>query len=66
MVKLESIFKDLIDGLQAPKSQVGDLGDVGNEVGIILAKYISKEIGFDQESLIAGIKHGISLVKGTH
>lgn len=66
MVRLEPIFKDLIDGLQSPKSQIGDLGDVGNEVGIILAKYISKEIGFDKESLIAGIKHGISLIDGTH
>jgi len=43
-----------------------DLGDVGNEIGVAIAKHFSEEIGFNQDSFIRGIKHGISLTDGTH
>lgn len=45
----------------------GDLSDIGNEIGIILGKYIDdNKMGYDLISFISGIKHGISLTNGTH
>lgn len=43
-----------------------DLGDIGNEIGIAIAKHFSEEVGFNKESFFKGIKHGISLTEGTH
>lgn len=43
-----------------------DLGDIGNEIGFTIAKHFSSKMGFDKESFISGINHGISLVDGTH
>ena len=44
-----------------------DLSDIGNDIGIVLSKYIdtSKE-GFELNDFNSGIKHGISLMDGTH
>lgn len=45
----------------------GDLSDIGNEIGTAIAKYISKnKMGFELDSFINGVKHGISLENGTH
>lgn len=47
-------------------SYSGDISDLGNELGIIIG-YRYKDInGDDIESLIHGIRHGISLTNGTH
>jgi hypothetical protein len=47
-------------------SYIGDISDLGNELGIIIG-YRYKDInGDDIESLINGIRHGISLTNGTH
>lgn len=44
-----------------------DLSDIGNEIGIAIGKYINEDkLGYELESFIAGIRHGISLVDGTH
>lgn len=66
MIDLKPIFEDLSQTLKQVKIEKGDLSDVGNEIGIILGKYISEEMGFEKQDLIAGIKHGISLIDGTH
>lgn len=66
MIDLEPIFEDLSHRLKHINLPKGDLSDVGNEIGIIIGKYISKEMGFEYEDLIAGIRHGISLTNGTH
>lgn len=42
----------------------GDLSDVGNEIGIVLGRYIDKEQ--DLKDFIQGIRHGISLTNGEH
>jgi len=45
----------------------GDLSDLGNEIGVVLGKYIKKKkIGYQLDSFIDGLKHGISLIDGTH
>jgi len=44
-----------------------DLSDLGNEIGFVVGKFIDKEkIGFEREDFISGIRHGISLIDGTH
>jgi hypothetical protein len=43
------------------------MSDIGNEIGIVIAKYFNKnKLGFELEDFIAGLKHGISLTDGTH
>jgi hypothetical protein len=39
----------------------GDIGDVGNEIGIIVSKHFSDEIGWDKQSFLGSIDHGIKL-----
>ena len=43
-----------------------DMGDIGNDIGIAVAQYFTDEVGWDKETLIDGIEHGISLIDGTH
>ena len=42
----------------------GDLSDVGNEIGIVLGRYIDKEQ--DLKDFIQGLRHGISLTNEEH
>lgn len=45
----------------------GDLSDIGNEIGIIVGKYINeKKSGYEKDTFMNGLKHGISLTDGTH
>jgi len=48
-------------------SYKGDLSDIGNEIGVVIGKHIEKnKMGCELEDFMHGIKHGISLVDGTH
>lgn len=42
----------------------GDLSDLGNEIGIVVAKFFDEENTVND--FISGLKHGISLTDGTH
>jgi len=42
----------------------GDLSDLGNEIGIVIAKFFDEENTVND--FISGLKHGISLTDGTH
>jgi len=42
----------------------GDLSDIGNEIGIVIARYFDEENTI--EDFIDGLKHGVSLIDGTH
>ena len=42
----------------------GDISDIGNEVGIAIANYLDKDNTI--EDFISGLRHGVSLVDGTH
>jgi hypothetical protein len=42
----------------------GDLSDIGNEIGIVIAKHFDEENTVND--FISGLKHGISLTDGTH
>lgn len=39
-----------------------DLSDVGNSIGIVLSKYLSKEPGWSLEDFQSGLRHGIELM----
>jgi hypothetical protein len=63
------IVQDIIDHLDHGHDlKIGcDLSDVGNNIGVAIGKYVNEDkLGYEIESLIAGIKHGISLIDGTH
>jgi hypothetical protein len=69
MYKSDQIKEEIIHQLENMAFQ-GDLGDIGNEIGIVIAKYIMKKDadkkGLDLDSFIRGVKHGVSLIDGTH
>ena len=64
MTKFEKINKEISDKLSNLKYKNGDLSDIGNEIGIIIAKYFD-DVN-DLDGFIFGVKHGVSLTDGTH
>lgn len=70
MTKFEEIKKDIILHLEKVNYSAGDLGDIGNEIGLAIGKYTmeekAKDNALDVNSFIWGLKHGISLIDGTH
>ena len=64
----KEIIIELIKKLEQSDLPPGcDIGDVGNEIGIAVGKFINNnKMGYELDSFISGIKHGISLVDGTH
>lgn len=66
-----SLFKEIneeisITLLKLPYKS-GDLSDIGNEIGLIIGKFIDNDkLGFELDDFISGIKHGISIIEGTH
>ena len=68
----DSKFQDIIKNLKAQLDFVcyeGDLSDLGNEIGIAIGKSIEankNKLGYELEDFINGVKHGVSLVDGTH
>ena len=64
-----SEFRDIIFDItnRVPKIKyTGDLSDIGNEIGMIIAKYLNDDKIGDLESFIDGLRHGVSLIDGTH
>ena len=59
----------IINQLENIQWQEGDIGDIGNEVGIAIAEVIKND-GADMDEkiqeFISGLRHGVSLVDGTH
>jgi len=67
MNNFKKVKSDIISTLNDIKYDNGDLSDIGNEIGIIIANYFNEnEFGWDKNSFINGINHGISLTDGTH
>ena len=67
MENIKHITEELSTVLQNLHYQSGDLSDIGNEIGIVIAKYFNKnKLGFELEDFMTGLKHGISLTDGTH
>jgi len=65
--KFSNLSKELSEKLSNLPYQNGDISDIGNEIGIIIAKYFDEDdLGYDLEGFIHGVKHGVSLTDGTH
>lgn len=64
MTEFTHILTQIKKRLEKVPYDDGDLSDVGNEIGIVLGRYIDKEQ--DLKDFIQGIRHGISLTNGEH
>lgn len=63
------IFQDLLEDLKKREKEInyiGDISDMGNELGISVGKLYPEMNQQEIDDLIHGIKHGISLTNGTH
>lgn len=67
--KFKKVIEDIKNELDSIKYD-GDLSDIGNHVGLAIGKYIKidteEELGYELIDFIYGVKHGVSLVDGTH
>ena len=61
MQNIKKICSELSNRLASLPYDTGDLADVGNEIGIILGKYINEDISMRKEDFLAGLNHGILL-----
>jgi hypothetical protein len=64
MENFKEVNKEIADKLLNITYESGDLSDIGNEIGIIIAKYFDDNN--TKDDFFHGIKHGISLTDGTH
>lgn len=67
----KEICENIIAGLEKSKTLQGDLGDIGNVIGIAVSKITlmnekSLYSGFSRQDLERGVNHGYSLNDGTH
>lgn len=62
---IDIIKLDLIRDIVSAKAD--DLSDIGNTIGIVIGKHLDKkEMGFDKDDFLHGLRHGFSLTDGTH
>lgn len=66
MNSFEKIIEELKEHLNKISYSGGDLSDVGNEIGLVIGKYLKDETGYEKEDFIGGFNHGLSLIDGTH
>jgi hypothetical protein len=67
MSKFKNVCSEISDRLNNLPYDNADISDVGNEIGIIIAKYFNdKDFGWDRDGFIDGLNHVISLTDGTH
>jgi hypothetical protein len=63
MEKFDEAVGEIISQLASVEYK-GDLSDIGNEIGIVIAKHFDEENTI--QDFIMGLKHGVSLTDGTH
>lgn len=64
-VDVDNTFEDQIEMFEGAELEP-DLSDIGNAVGLVVGHYISLDKGFDEESFLNGIRHGLSIAQSTH
>lgn len=71
--KLEIVVDQLIKELAVLKTHkvddkcFCDLSDIGNTIGIVIGENLNKEeTGYEKSDFELGLRHGFSLVDGTH
>ena len=63
------IYKSFVKNLDKRKEKmkyIGEISDLGNEIGRILGEIYPGMTETEKNELIMGLKHGISLTDGTH
>ena len=63
------IYKSFVKNLDKRKEKmkyIGEISDLGNEIGRILGEIYPDMTETEKNELIMGLKHGISLTDGTH
>ena len=63
------VLENLIEDMKKRGREInyiGDISDMGNEIGISVGKLYPEMNQQEIEDLIHGIRHGISLTNGTH
>ena len=63
MEDFKKILKEISENLNNVSYEYGDYSDIGNEIGYVLGKTITKD---ELEDFLEGLRHGISLSDGTH
>lgn len=63
MEKMRDLTEPIIKQLSSIQYEVGDVSDLGNEIGIAIGNQLSGE---NLQAFISGLRHGISLIDGTH
>ena len=61
MNKLKKVCLEISERLSNLPYDDGDGSDIGNEVGIIIAKHFSEDHGWDMNGFLFGVNHGIDL-----
>ena len=64
MEKFDKIVEEVILQLANMEYHDGDISDLGNEIGIAIGTQLDKDNTI--EDFIMGVRHGVSLVDGTH
>ena len=65
--EFKTLLEEISQTLLNVKYDCGDLGDIGNEIGIVISKKITDDkMGYGLDDFIHGLKHGISLGNNTH
>ena len=63
---LNYVANSLKESSNIMEEYIGDLYDLGNEIGLVVGSRYDNMTDEDIKDLIRGIKHGISLTNGTH
>lgn len=65
MEYFKTLRSEIVHTLKEDLPYDGDISDLGNEIGYIIADYFDDE-GNDLDTFIMGLKHGVSIKEGTH
>ena len=63
------ILKNIINELDTRRDTlkyIGDISDLGNEIGLIIGKQYPNMTPVEINELMIGLRHGISLTNSTH
>lgn len=60
---MKEMIEPLVQHLEKIPYEVGDISDLGNEIGYAIGELLDED---KIDDFIMGLKHGISLKNGTH
>ena len=66
MTKFKKIVEEIQEELALIKYDEGDLADIGNHIGYVIAKHFDDSGVNNKNAFLVGLNHGISISDGTH